>query len=140
MRSAETTSTFRTAFLAKNPAATSRANRNPGQATFMSKQGQEAPMRFCTMPAKPGEMVSALMVAAMIRSSSSGFTPLFSRARTEASTPRSVTVSVVHTRRSFTPTRLTIHSSEVSTMWDRSSLVTTRWGTKLPVPKMQKLI
>ena len=97
-------------------------------------------MRFCTMPASPGEMVSALMVAPMIRSSSSGFTPLSSRAARAAATPMSVLVSVVHTRRSFTPTRLVIHSSEVSTMWERSSLVSTFRGRKLPVPKMRKLI
>ena len=102
----------------------------------MSKQGQWAPMRFCTMPAKPGEMVSALMVAAMIISSSSGFTPLFSRARRAAATPMSVAVSVVHTWRCFTPTRFVIHSSEVSTMWERSSLVRIFSGAKLPVPRI----
>ena len=121
---------------AKNPAATSRANRNPGQATFMSKQGQVAPMRFCTMPASPGEMESALMVAPMIRSSSWGLTPAFSRAANAAATPMSVLLSVVHTWRSFTPTRFVIHSSEVSTMLERSSFVRTLSGAKLPVPRI----
>ncbi|CCX37957.1 unknown [Clostridium sp. CAG:1013] len=54
-------------------------------------------MRFCTMPARPGEMVSALMVAPMIRSSSSGRTPAFSRAARDAATPISVLLSVVQT-------------------------------------------
>ena len=97
MRSELTTSTFFTRPRAKNPSATSRAKRNPGQATFMSKQGQVAPRRFCTMPAKPGEMVSALMEAPIIRSSSSGFTPASSKARWAAATPMSVAVSVVQT-------------------------------------------
>ena len=81
------------------------------------------------MQARLGLTSSLLTVAAKMRSSSSGFTPLFSRARRAASAPRSAAVSVVQTYRCFTPTRWVIHSSVVSTNWDSSSLVTTRGGT-----------
>ena len=136
MRSALTTSTFFTALRAKKPAAMSKAKRKPGQAALMSKAGQAAPRRFWTIPPRPGEMVSALMVAAIIRSSSWGWVWAASRARRAASAPRSRAVSLVHTWRVFTPTRWVIHWSEVSTIWESSSLVTTRWGRKLPVPRI----
>jgi|GEM_PF-5530743 len=38
--------------------------------------------------------------------------------------------------RCFTPLRDEIHSSVVSMIWDRSSLVMTRSGTAMPVPEM----
>ena len=53
-----------------------------------------------------------------------------------AAAAMSVLLSVVHTCRSLTPTRFVIHSSEVSTIRDSSSLVITFSGRKLPVPSI----
>ena len=103
---------------------------------MISKAGHFAESLFCTMLAMPGEMLSALTEVPMIRSSSSGLTPAASSARPAALAAMSVLLSVVQTCRSLTPTRLVIHSSEVSTIRDRSSLVITFSGRKLPVPSI----
>ena len=88
------------------------------------------------MLARPGEILSALTEVPIIRSSSGASPPADSRARAAALAAMSVLLSVVHTWRSFTPTRLVIHSSEVSTILDSSSLVITFSGKKLPVPSI----
>src|SRR5690606_34926665 len=58
-------------------------------------------------------------------------------ARRAASEARSLVAwSAAAMRRSLMPVRVVIHSSEVSTIFERSSLVRTFSGMKLPVPMM----
>ena len=82
------------------------------------------------MHAVAGKGMSGVMVARMMRSISSGFTPAFCMARVAAWAARSeVYSSLAATRRARIPVRLAIHSSVVSTIFSRSALVTTRVGT-----------
>src|SRR6188472_4008862 len=73
----------------------------------------------------------------MTRSTSDASTPATASASRAACTDRVVVVSSsAAMRRSRMPVRLTIHSSEVSTMVDSSSLVMTRSGAYIPHPVM----
>ena len=65
---------------------------------------------------------------------SSGEIPAFSSACRAAPTHMSVWVSVVQWWRVWMPVRVVIHSSLVSTILARSSLVTIFAGAKRPVP------
>ena len=138
--SAATTSIFLTRPLLKKAPATSSAYIKPEHAALTSIAGQWAPSRPCRRHAIEGDMTSPRMVAQRMKSSSSGLTPASSIAFSAASRARSVSVSELRTRRSFTPVRVVIHSSLVSTMRDKSSLVTTSLGSALPVPLIVKLI
>src|SRR5438270_7124866 len=71
----------------------------------------------------------------MTRSTCQGETPARSRACREAVTASVVVLSPSDTmRRSRIPVRLVIHSSEVSTSFSRSALVSLFSGTALPQP------
>src|SRR5918992_1354526 len=71
----------------------------------------------------------------MTRSSSDGSRPATASASRAAWTLRVVAVSSsAAMRRSRMPVRVTIHSSEVSTMVDSSALVITRSGAYIPQP------
>ena len=85
---------------------------------------------LCTIHAVAGISLSGERVATMIRSTSSGETPPISRAFLAASAQKSEVVSCSSAiRRSLIPVLETIHSSEVSTIFSMSLLVTTREGT-----------
>ena len=87
------------------------------------------PSRAATVADTFGIGVSELHVATMTRSMSDGLTPLPAIALPAAATAMSATVSSgAAIRRLATPTRLRIHSSVVSMMAARSSLVTTLSG------------
>src|SRR5580658_2230785 len=80
---------------------------------------------------------SGVIVATIKRSMSEALTPASSRARCPARTPRSdVACSSEAILRSRIPLRARIHSSEVSTIRARSSLVKMRSGAYEPVPSM----
>ena len=89
-----------------------------------------APSFFCTKQAVDGKNMSGVTVATMIRSISSAFTPAASMAFNAALVAMSLVASSSAAMwRSLMPVRVVIHSSDVSTNLDRSSLVSTRSGT-----------
>src|SRR6187431_1140747 len=77
----------------------------------------------------------------MMRSRSVASRPATARASREAWTLRvAVVSSSAAMRRSRMPVRLTIHSSEVSTIVDSSSLVMTRDGAYIPQPVISAFV
>ena len=87
------------------------------------------PSRCATTAETFGISASVLQVATMTRSMSPGDRPLPASALAPASTAMSVTLSSGPANRRLTmPTRLRIHSSFVSILAARSSLVTTLPG------------
>ena len=90
-----------------------------------------------TWQATVGMRWSAVSVPTTIRSMSAGPTPASSMARSAAARARSELFSSSATkRRSRMPVRWVIHSSLVSMMRAKSSLLITRSGTYEPVPAM----
>ena len=88
-----------------------------------------APRRSCTKAAVEGNCMSPLMVPMMIPSRSFGSTPAIASASFDAASERSEHASwSAAMRRSRMPVRVTIHSSDVSTIFSRSKLVRTRAG------------
>src|SRR5688572_22169205 len=97
----------------------------------------EASSLRCTVQDIDGRMRSGVTVAMKMWSTSWTSRPAASSAlraasvaMSELSTPDSIM------RRSRMPVRVTIHSSEVSTIFSRSAFDNTRSGRKLPVPAM----
>src|ERR671915_109998 len=77
----------------------------------------------------------------MTRSSSDASRPATASASRAALTERVVVVSSsAAMRRSRIPVRVTIHSSDVSTIRDRSSLVRTRDGAYIPQPVISAFV
>ena len=88
-----------------------------------------APSFFCTKQAVDGKNMSGVTVATMISSMSAAVTPAASMALRAALVAMSlVAISGPAMRRSLIPVREVIHSSEVSTILDMSSLVMMRSG------------
>jgi hypothetical protein len=88
-----------------------------------------APIFFCTMQAVAGKNMSGVTVATMMSWMSSAVTPASAMARRAASEARSLVAwSAAAMRRSLMPVREVIHSSLVSTIFERSSLVSTFSG------------
>ena len=82
--------------------------------------------------------MSGVTVARTIRCTSSGATPAASIACRPASMAKGDNVSSSPaTRRSLIPLRVRIHSSEVSTIFSRSALVSTPSGTAEPTPAIR---
>ena|SRR5690606_29648611 len=82
--------------------------------------------------------MSGVTVATIIKSTSSPLTPLCLRHCSIAFTDKSLLAShLAAMRRSRIPVRSRIHSSDVSTIFDRSSLVSFLSGTYMPTPEMQ---
>ncbi len=108
----------------------------PVQAAEMSKAAARgAPIAAWIWVAVAGNGVSGVTVAQITRSTSSPPTPAISRARREAGRAKSDSASSSRAmRRSRIPVRVTIHSSEVSTIFSRSALVSIWSGTDMPVP------
>ena len=115
---------------AMNFSATLSAKMKPEQAALTSNAGQPAaPRRACTRQAVDGKMRSGVVVPTTISSISEASTPAASSARTAAWKARSPVVSPsAATCRWRMPVRAAIHSSEVSTIFARSSLVRTLAG------------
>ena len=87
------------------------------------------PIASFTSAAVAGIWKSGVSVASRIRSMSSGSRPATAIARSAATAPiEAVVSSGPATRRSRIPVRVTIHSSDVSTICSRSALVRTRSG------------
>ncbi len=86
------------------------------------------PRRRATVADTLGIGASGVQVATITRSMSSGDRPLAASALPPAMTAMSARVSSSAIRRLAMPTRLRIHSSLVSTVAARSSLVTTLAG------------
>src|SRR3954451_442560 len=108
----------------------------PLQAADMSKAGVLfRPSDAATKQAVEGKTISGVIVATMIRSSSEAAMPAESSALRAAAVASDAVVSPSPAmRRSLIPVRWTIHSSLVSTIFDRSSLVSRFSGRALPVP------
>jgi hypothetical protein len=110
----------------------------PEQAADMSNAGapgmpSSAPMKQAVL----GNTISGVMVATTISLDVLGVRPAASIALRAAVAPRVAVVSpLAAIRRSLIPVRWVIHSSFVSTILARSSLVRRRSGTQLPVPVM----
>ena len=104
-----------------------RPYRKPEQAALTSKaMTAPAPSLPLMMQATEGQRESGVQVAAMTCVSSPAFMPASSRALSAALYPRSEAFSVAASRRrSLMPVRVVIHSSLVSTIFARSSLVST---------------
>lgn len=103
---------------------------NPEQTTLMSiTAGEPMPRRAATRADMLGERSMAVEVATRTMSMSEGCSPAVARALAAACAARSSTGSSgPPTCRVLMPTRLVIHSSLVSTMTARSSLVRTLAG------------
>src|SRR5262245_16748373 len=97
-----------------------------------------APSRSARIAAVEGNRMSGVTVATISRSISSADTPACSRAARAAGREMSDSASSSSAkRRSLIPVRVTIHSSEVSTSFARSSFVTTLSGTCVPSPVIE---
>jgi hypothetical protein len=107
-----------------------RPNRKLEQAAFMSNPKALAAPILCWMRATVlGKNMSGVTVQQTMASSSSASMPRRSRAIRRARTPMSEEAIPGSThRRVRMPVRVKIHSSLVSTILARSSLVTTRSG------------
>lgn len=103
---------------------------NPEQTTLMSMTaGEPMPRRAATRADMLGDRSMAVDVATRTRSMSAGCSPAEARALAAACAASSSTGSSgPPTCRVLMPTRLVIHSSLVSTMAARSSLVRTLAG------------
>jgi len=95
------------------------------------------PSAFCTRPASDGVNSSPVIVQATMTPTLSGASPDIASASFTAETASPVAVSSTATWRERMPVRLLIHSSLVSTICARSSLVTTFSGTHLPMPVIE---
>ena len=122
------------------PSATASAAMKPVQPPLMSMPMHFRPRAGWMSQARAGLMVSAWTVLTSTKSISSGATPAFSRAALPARSARDCSVSSDSTLRSRMPVRVDIHSSLVSRNPARSSLVTTFFGSALPVPSIFKRI
>src|SRR5262252_1896458 len=96
-------------------------------------------LSFCwTRQDVDGNGMSPVIVATMIKSSSSGLTLARSIARNPAWAAKSdVNSSLPASRRSLIPVRAVIHSSVVSTIFSRSALVKIFAGTYDPTPEIE---
>src|SRR5205814_4355013 len=137
--SAPITSTVSCVCEVMNCCAISIPKRKPAQAAETSRQAAFfAPIFFCTKQAVAGNSMSGVAVATKIRSTSSGLTFACSSACNAAFAAIAlVSSSLEAMRRSLMPVRVVIHSSEVSTIRDRSALVRRFSGTQLPVPTIE---
>ena len=96
------------------------------------------PRRCCSSTPLPGAKWSGVDVASTMASMSPRARPDASMARRLARSARSTPVSPSRTQwRWRMPVRCAIHSSVVSMTAARSSLVTMRSGTAMPVPRMR---
>src|SRR3990172_6479119 len=118
--------------------ASASAYMNPVQPAERSNAPEfTAPSPSWIRQAVAGNVYSGVAVATTIKSISCGRTPALSSASLAAANPIEADVSFgLATRRSRMPVRVTIHSSLVSTVRERSALVTTLLGTYLPQPTM----
>ena len=111
---------------------------NPVQAELQSKAAAFfAPSFAWIRDEQAGTIWSGVTVPTTIRSRSSGRSFAAASARFPASYAMSdvASPSAAH-RRSLIPVRWTIHSSDVSTIFSKYELGTTRAGTYEPVPAM----
>src|SRR4051812_9612408 len=111
---------------------------NPEHAAARSNPGTPGNPRLCaTKHAVDGKIISGVTVAQMISSMSFASKPAAAIALRAAAVARVAVDSPSETmRRSRMPVRWTIHSSLVSTIFARSSLVNRLSGNWLPVPTM----
>ena len=123
MVSLPTTKTFLAAPVLMYCSAVVSAKIKPAQTDCKSKAGQVAPIAFCNMVAVAGKILSGVVVARMIRSSSDASIPAISSAFIEAFSAKSQVLSLATTWRCLMPVRVVIHSSVVSMVLERSSLV-----------------
>ena len=101
----------------------------PEQAALISNAtALPAPRFFCTSHASPGRCLSADTVAAIMISTSSAVIPALFNAFKDASVDIPVVVSLTHKCLASIPVLDRIHSSEVSTIWLRSSFVIRSFG------------
>ena len=109
------------------------ANRKPEHAALMSNATAfDAPSSRCSSQESVGSTLSAESVAARIISKSFGSTFASSNAPFAAFAARLTRVSSTAKCLEPIPVRLLIHSSEVSIILLKSSLVTSRFGSALP--------
>src|SRR5690554_5863957 len=109
-----------------SPLQISKPYTNPEHATSISKQKAFLIPQFsATIEAADGKIWSGVEVAKTTASTSSGRVLVLNNSSSTALVPNTEMPcsSPFRMRRSFIPTRVMIHSSEVSTMVDNSSLV-----------------
>src|SRR6266850_1921401 len=113
----------------------------PEQAASMSNAAaRAAPILRCTRQAVDGNCMSGVSVATTIKSIWSAVTPAIFIARSAACVARSeVNSFAAQMRRSLMPVRVVIHSSEVSTFFSSSALVSTLTGTYDPTPAIEQV-
>ena len=110
---------------------------NPEQAALTSMAGVPglSSSRFASLAAVAGKVLSGVTVATMTKSISEFLMPAFSIAVSAASYDKSQVVSPsAAIWRLLMPVRVLIHSSLVSTIFDKSSLVSILAGSLYPVP------
>ena len=135
--SAPITSTYSAALLAINPRATPRPYTNPEQAALKSNACRRvAPRPSCTREAVDGKRCSGEAVATITISTRFAGTSATRNASCAALMARVAVVSCGSVAMCLwrIPVRVRIHSSLVSTMRDRSSLVRMWLGTLFPHP------
>ena len=123
-----TTNTLLAAPVLMNCSAVVNANTKPEHTDCKSKAGHEAPIAYCSMVAVAGKILSGVVVARIIRSKSDASMPAISSALLEAISAKSQVLSLVTRWRCLMPVREVIHSSVVSIVFDKSSLVMTVGG------------
>ena len=95
MVSLPTTKTFLAAPVLIYCSAVVSAKIKPEQTDCKSKAGHEAPMAFCSIVAVAGKILSGVVVARMIKSSSEASMPAISKAFFEAFSAKSQVLSSV---------------------------------------------
>ena len=125
-------SSTRLAPVSSRPWAVRTPYMNPLQAAFRSIDMQVIPRSLAIIGAVAGAMRSGVVVARMSTSMSLGLTPASFIASVPARTASSRVELPI--RRSRIPVRSLIHSSEVSRVLERSSLVTMFSGRPIPQP------
>ena len=129
--SAPTTTTFLAVPFSTNCAPVVSANKNPLHAALKSKPHAFLAPALCPIKlAVDGNSMSGVTVAQMMRSMSMGSSPDFSHSDLTASAPMSevALLGSFKMRRSSIPVRVRIHSSEVSTIFSKSWLVSLSSG------------
>src|SRR5581483_5817345 len=108
----------------------------PAARSYAAASGM--PRRSASSAAVDGNAMSGVTVATTSRSIDAGSAPAISSARTQAGAERSdIASGPSASLRSRMPVRVTILSSDVSTIFERSSFVTTRSGTLHPRPVIE---
>ena len=131
-RFSEPITRMRRAPVSSSPWATRTAYMKPLHAAFTSIAAQFKPSSFATIGAEAGHSRSGVVVARTKKSMSPTSSPASAMAFRPAMTPSETAEPPI--RRSRMPVRSVIHSSEVSSVRESSSLVTMRSGRAMPQP------